>query len=103
RETNCSCERSVSADLGQALAIANGNFIHTRIIDKNCLFRRRIREGWTNQQIVEEVYLAAYSRFPSDEEMAFVITFIEQQEEREVALEDLVWSVINSKEFVFQQ
>ncbi len=103
RQTNCSCERSVSADLGQALAIANGDFIHTRITDKNCLFRRRIREGWTNQQIVEEVYLAAYSRFPSDEEMAFVVTFIKEQEEREVALEDLVWSVINSKEFVFQQ
>jgi len=32
-----------------------------------------------------------------------VVTFIKEQEEREVALEDLVWSVINSKEFVFQQ
>jgi len=103
RETNCSCERSVSANLSQALALVNGDFIHERIIDKNCLFRRRIREGRTNEEIVEEIYLAGYSRFPNEKEMDLVITFIEEQEDREIALEDLVWSVINSKEFMFHQ
>ena len=103
RETNCSCERSVSADLSQALALVNGDFIHERIIDKDCLFRRRIREGRTNEEIVEEIYLAGYSRFPNEKEMDLVITFIEEQEDREIALEDLVWSVINSKEFMFHQ
>ena len=103
RETNCSCERSVSANLSQALAIVNGDFIHNRISDENCLFRRRIREGRSNEEIIEEIYLAAYSRFPSDQEITLVVTYIEEQEDREIALEDLVWSVINSKEFVFQQ
>ena len=103
RETNCSCERSVSASLSQALAIVNGDFIHNRISDEGCLFRRRIREGCSNEEIIEEIYLAAYSRFPSDQEMNLLVTYIEQQEDRELAMEDLTWSVINSKEFVFQQ
>jgi hypothetical protein len=108
RDTNCSCERSVSADLSQALAIVNGDFVNKRITDKNCLFRRRIREGCTNEEIVEEIYLAGYARFPNDEEMALVVKFIEEQSQeseggRVLALEDLTWSIINSKEFMFQK
>ena len=35
--------------------------------------------------------------------MNLLVTYIEKQEDRELAMEDLTWSVINSKEFVFQQ
>jgi hypothetical protein len=108
RDTNCSCERTELVNLSQALATSCGDFVTKRLLDKGNLLRRLLRAGRSNEEIVEEIYLAGYARFPNDEEMALVVKFIEEQsqeseEGREMALEDLTWSLINSKEFLFQK
>ena len=51
--------------------------------------------------IVDDLYLAAYGRNPSKEESARLISFAADAEDRDAALEDIYWSVLNSKEFVF--
>jgi hypothetical protein len=50
---------------------------------------------------VEELYLLMYSRFPTAEERKNGITYLKNQPNRQLAAEDLCWSMMNSIEFVF--
>ena len=53
-------------------------------------------------EIVDEVYLSIYSRWPSADERAIAVEAIETAEaKRQQAVEDLMWALINSAEFVF--
>ena len=52
-------------------------------------------------EIIGDLYLAAYARNPSEEESARLASFAADAEDRGAALEDIYWSVLNSKEFVF--
>jgi hypothetical protein len=53
-------------------------------------------------QILDEVYLRLFSRYPTDEERGIGAKYLQREgiETRE-SLEDLVWSLVNSPEFVF--
>jgi hypothetical protein len=52
--------------------------------------------------IVEELYLAAYARPPSQAERYKVLAFIEAGgDDPRPALEDVLWTLMNSKEFMF--
>ena len=52
-------------------------------------------------EIIDDLYLAAYAREPSEEESARLVSFVTDAEDHGAALEDVYWSVLNSKEFVF--
>ena len=54
-------------------------------------------------EIVDELYLLAYCRLPTDEERSVgVELFKPSAAERRQAVEDLLWALINSAEFVFK-
>jgi hypothetical protein len=51
---------------------------------------------------IRELYSIAFSRAPTDDELATATKYVSDKPERiREAYEDLVWSVINSKEFLF--
>jgi hypothetical protein len=50
---------------------------------------------------IHELWLAAYSRPPTDAEKQQVETYVASAEDKRLALEDTFWSVLNSKEFIF--
>jgi hypothetical protein len=47
------------------------------------------------------VWLAAYSRTPTTDELSYVENYLNTAADKKTALEDVMWSVLNSKEFVF--
>ncbi len=51
-------------------------------------------------QIVEEAYLRTVSRFPSEQEREIALGYIKDQEKPGAGLKDLVWALINTKEFM---
>ena len=53
------------------------------------------------KQVVEELYLGAVSRLPSSDELNTSLTYLEQQPDQRQAAEDLLWTLLNSKEFMF--
>ena len=55
-----------------------------------------------DRRIIVELYLAALSRYPGEEEIAGGLEHIVRLQDRRTALEDLYWAVLNSKEFLFQ-
>ena len=101
RETACTCERRNEPTLAQTLHLINGSTLSNAIRAGEGRLAARVQEEASTEAIVEELYLAAYSRSPSAEETARALAYVDGGEDRRQALEDVYWSVLNSKEFVF--
>ena len=56
----------------------------------------------SDQEIVTDLYFAAYCRPPSETELNVATNHIESSPDRRRALEDIAWALMNSKEFLFQ-
>ena len=54
----------------------------------------------TTQQLVEEAYLRALSRFPDEEETEISLAFIEESESASDGIQSLLWALVNTKEFI---
>jgi hypothetical protein len=103
RETSCDCERQTGSNLTQFLLLANGSLVNDKVTHAKNRFRIQIEKGWTDEQIVEDVYLAAYSRRPTEEEKKTAREYINKlAKNRQEAHEDVQWAILNSKEFLFQ-
>jgi hypothetical protein len=54
--------------------------------------------------VVEELYLSALSRFPTTAEKARAVAWLDKNAaDRQQAVQDLLWALLNSKEFVFNR
>ena len=101
RVSVCECERSAAATLGQVLLLANSDDIENKIADGNGRIKKLIDDKKTPAEIVEEVYLAAYSRLPKDDERTSAVSYIDLASDKSKAAQDLLWAVLNSREFMY--
>ena len=102
RETACQCERGSEPSLAQALQLLNGPAVQRRLTNDRNRLHRLIKEKRTDPQIVEECYLAALCRAPTDAESTKALAYVAAHPDRMQAFEDVLWAVLNSKEFIFQ-
>lgn len=99
---NCPCERDNRPSMVQALHLMNSDKLQTQLADKAGRAAALGQADRTAGEIVDEVYLAIYSRWPSVEERSIAVEAVEStQAKRQSAIEDLMWALINSAEFVF--
>jgi hypothetical protein len=101
RVSGCECERSSSATLAQVLLMANSDEIENKISNGNGKIAMLLKEKKPENEIIEELYLAGYSRFPTDAEIQTTVSYVESEENKQQALEDVLWTIVNSKEFMF--
>ncbi len=104
REITCECERSNQPSLVQALHLSNGSTINTKLSAPTGRLAKLLASGLDADRLVDEVYRLALSRPPRvSERQAFAEVFraAGPEQKREVA-EDLFWSVLTSREFLFQ-
>jgi len=104
RKSVCRCERSDDLNLSQALQVANGSFVNNKLTNGNNRIRQLLKAKTQQQDIVEACYLAAFQRKPTKSELATFQQFASKRKDNsgEQAYEDLLWSLINSNEFLFQ-
>lgn len=100
RTTVCSCEVKVDPNLSQALHLLNGSTVE-RKIEQGGVVKKLLKEGKTRDQVIEELYLRCLSRKPSQEELAKLQEFFSDGEKPDQVLNDVFWSLLNAKEFVF--
>jgi hypothetical protein len=102
RLITCECERSNEPSMTQVLHLYNGDTVNKKLQSANSAAERAAAEA-DNAKVVEEVYLAALARFPAEEEKQPLILELAntKPEERRQAIEDLYWSVLTSREFLF--
>jgi hypothetical protein len=97
-----SCETDVATGgLPAMLHRINGELMNRKIVAKDGRLHKLIAAGKSNEEIIAESYLLAFGRSPTDEERKFWQTRAEKisKEERAEFLEDVLWSLLNSREF----
>ena len=101
--TACECERVQTANLAQSLHLLNSKEVQAKLADdrgRAAMLAADTTRG--HAQKVEEIYLLAMSRKPTDEETQTAVAYLEKKQANlRTAYEDLIWAVINSKEFLF--
>ena len=101
RKTVCQCERVSDATLGQVLHLLNSPGVNDKITSPTGRAARLAASEQSLDTLVDQLYLAAYSRFPtSDERIAARAAFERPDVSRRQAVEDLLWALLNSAEFV---
>jgi hypothetical protein len=100
RESVCSCEVIMDPSLSQALHLLNGSTVNTKI-KQGKLIERLVAEEKTHDQILNEIYQRCFSRLPTEKERTAIQQEISTQENKTQALEDILWALLNSREFVF--
>ncbi|QDU20860.1 DUF1549 domain-containing protein [Urbifossiella limnaea] len=101
RVTVCDCERSTGATLGQVLLLANSDEIENKIADGNGRIARLVKAKAEPRAAVEELYLAALARRPTDVERNRAASYVAEAADKPKALEDVLWALLNSREFMF--
>ncbi|MFM7751162.1 MAG: DUF1553 domain-containing protein, partial [Opitutaceae bacterium] len=100
RETPCSCEVKMEPNLSQALHLLNGDTVNAKI-NSGGLVARWLKAGRPRADIIEELYLRALGRMPSAAELDRLGAFFGEGRREADVLNDLFWSLLNAKEFVF--
>jgi hypothetical protein len=101
RVSVCECERSPGATLAQVLLLANSDEVENKLADGAGRLAKMFEAKKPIPEMVEELYLAAFARLPSDAEKTKSIAYIESSADQRRAAEDLLWSLLNSREFMF--
>ena len=87
-------------NLSQALHLLNGETLHTKIQQGNVV-GRMLTDGRTPEQIITDLYVRCLTRKPTQDEMAKLTVIVNAEADKKVALEDVFWALLNSREFVF--
>ncbi|MFO0809175.1 MAG: DUF1549 and DUF1553 domain-containing protein [Gemmataceae bacterium] len=97
------CERSADTTVVQALHLMNAPNVHRKITSDDGRAAALAKGKKAPAEIVEELYLATYSRLPDAEERRIgERLFAEKGVSRRQASEDLMWALLNTAEFVFK-
>jgi hypothetical protein len=96
------CERTTDTTVVQALHLMNSPNLHRKVTADAGRCAALAKGAKSNAEVVEELYLLAYCRPPNEGERAAAVKrFVKPGADRRKAAEDLLWALINTPEFVF--
>lgn len=102
-DTACECERSQEANLAQSLHLLNSSEVQNKISSgtgRAALLANEKDRPDTDK--MKELYRWVYSREPSQDELNIALAHIAKNEaNKKAAYEDIIWALINTKEFLF--
>ena len=101
RASVCECERTPDENLAQALHTLNGDVIATKIADGNGRVAKLLADKKSHDEIVQDLYLVTLSRRPTDAEKTFAQTYLAGSPSPQEGYQDLLWGLMNTKQFLF--
>lgn len=103
RDSACECERRSDVSLSQALNLINGGTVADAIADPEGRIAKWVISKLPDKRLVEELYLAALSRPPEQQEAELGLNYLSQSPNRAERAQDLMWALINSNAFLFNR
>lgn len=103
RLVTCACERNDQPTMVQVLHIANGVTLNGKLSAKGNLIEKALAASKPDAQVLDELYLTALSRLPTADERTRIVKELSTipAAEKRAAWEDVYWSVLSSREFLF--
>jgi hypothetical protein len=96
------CERQSDTTMTQTLHLMNAPQIHQRVVADDGRAAQLAASDKSPAVVVEELYLSIYGRMPDAEESAFGQRLFQESPNRRQAVEDLMWALLNTPEFLFK-
>lgn len=103
------CERTTDPTVVQTLHLMNSENLFKKVTSDNGWAAELAKSDLTATEIVKELYLAIYSRYPNEKELQIGTSLYDNKEEgsdgvaqRRRNTEDLMWALMNTPEFVFK-
>jgi hypothetical protein len=109
----CECERVQSASLAQSLHLMNAADVKAKLTANNGRADLLSKASVPEPKRIREIYLAAFSREPTAEEVRISETYVakprtdaqgkplDSQRSKRTGYEDLLWAILNTKEFLY--
>lgn len=103
-------ERTSVPTVTQALHIFNGDTLNNKLRAKNGAIGMLVKLGFTDDQIIDYLYMSSFSRHPTEKEKAALVSALSSAEvqngqtsaaARRAALNDMGWAMLTSEEFMF--
>ena len=102
RSTVCACERASDSNLGMAIELFNGSTIHKKLQQESNRFRAALNSEVPLSEILDQLYLSAVCRLPTEFERNAAIAHCGKRETPADGLADVCWALLNTDEFIFQ-
>jgi hypothetical protein len=104
RISACECERVGEANLAQALHLLNSDEIQTKLARAGGRAEQMAKDPRPDAEKVDELFLWAFARKPTAEQRDVALVHIAKYAvNKKVAYENILWALLNTKEFVFNQ
>ena len=109
----CECERTQEASLAQALHLLNAKDIQEKLASDAGAAARLAADPRSDEEKLRALYLTAFARTPDDSEIALAKTHLTKPRKstdgqpldplraKRQGYEDILWAVLNTKEFLF--
>lgn len=100
REYLTDLDPKLEPNLVQTLHMMNSNYVNGKI--RNGAYPRElVRNKMADEEVVRQVFLRTLCRAPTETERAAALKSLAQSKSRQEWVEDLLWAVISSREFLF--
>ena len=106
----CECERTEEPNLAQSLHLLNSKTVHEKLKDAEGRVARLVGDrDQTDEEKLRRLFLWTYSRDPVSAELKTALSHVEHKRASEdepdqgtqAAYEDVLWALLNTKEFLF--
>jgi hypothetical protein len=103
RLQSCECERTNDPTLGQTFQLVSDGLLNDLLTRSENRLGRLIESGRSDGEIIDELYWSALSRPPSSDELEGIMAHLRNGGDRRANLEDLLWGLLNSNEFLLRR
>lgn len=101
RTINCDCERSAEPSLLQTVYLRNDQEV-LKLLDRKDGWLQQIARGKVRDpdERIRQAYLRTLSRPPDEREAAIAKKHLSEAKDTVAGLRDLLWALVNTKEFI---
>jgi len=96
-------ERSCECNMGQAFQMISGPTVNELLSEKENRVSRLLASGESNREVLEELFWGTLTRAPTPAEVGNLSPGLDTTKERRAELEDILWGLLNSKDFLFRK
>jgi hypothetical protein len=89
--------------MGQAFQMISGPTVNELLAEKENCVSRLLASGKTHAEILDELFWTALTRGPTPQERADLLRSLSSTKEVRAEFEDILWGLLNSKDFLFRR